>query len=94
MIPLAYLIEKASLEYDVPYIENVVVSKTSTIGSIIEPTAALAYSYSSQTSQDNFKLFLAFDFGGILDCSVLSCAGVDCRVLGVKGNSTLCGIDF
>eukprot|EP01084_Bolivina_argentea_P086630 156574_1 len=63
---------------------------------VVEPTAAaLAYSYYSSTPKDNFKLFLAFDFGGgTLDCSVMRCTGVDCQVLGVKGNSSLGGIDF
>mmetsp|Transcript_34916 Transcript_34916/g.30772 ORF Transcript_34916/g.30772 Transcript_34916/m.30772 type:complete len:1110 (+) Transcript_34916:33-3362(+) len=62
----------------------------------VEPTAAaLAYSYYSSTPADNFKLFLTFDMGGgTIDCSVLRCTGVDCQVLGVKGNSSLGGIDF
>ena len=62
----------------------------------VEPTAAaLAYSYYSSTPSDNFKLFLTFDMGGgTIDCSVLRCTGVDCQVLGVKGNSSLGGIDF
>eukprot|EP01084_Bolivina_argentea_P281501 481640_1 len=63
---------------------------------VVEPTAAaLAYSYYSSTPKDNFKLFLTFDFGGgTIDCSVLRCTGVDCQVIGVRGNSSLGGIDF
>jgi len=113
---LAHLVEIASKEFGVPYIQDVVVSipalfhngQRKAIHSAcslaglnvkqltVEPTAAaLAYSYYSSTPSDNFKLFLTFDMGGgTIDCSVLRCTGVDCQVLGVKGNSSLGGIDF
>eukprot|EP01083_Nonionella_stella_P094265 264411_1 len=63
---------------------------------IIEPTAAaIAHMQRSTLPKDDYKLFLVFDYGGgTLDCSVMRCAGLECNVLAVAGNSTLGGIDF
>ena len=75
---------------------------------VVEPSAAaIAHQYYSTKNSDNDNnnnninnndknmVFMAFDFGGgTLDCSVVNCAGIQCLVLSVEGNSTLGGIDF
>ena len=72
------------------------------IASLIDPTlvvepssAAIAYKYHYAPMNANFKTFITFDFGGgTLDVTLMNCAGVQCIVKSVEGNSTLGGINF